>query len=119
MAYTHTQIISLFFDGLTGVFQDKLKAKHDITAHHMMYAVNVYSVLFLAVGMFLSGEGRDAAEFVQRHPHVILNILAFSLASAVGQVGLCVYIVVIVIVFTVKTYVQCFVCLFHYRTSYS
>ena len=52
----------------------------------MMYAVNVISAVYLAVGMFLSGEGLEAVGFVQRHPYVMLNILIFGLASAIGQV---------------------------------
>ena len=80
------QLVSLTFDGLTGVIQDSLKLKHDVRALHMMYAVNVISAGYLAVGMFLSGEGIEAVGFVQRHPDVILNILSFSLASAIGQV---------------------------------
>ena len=80
------QLLSLTFDGLTGVIQDSLKLKHDVRALHMMYAVNVISALYLALGMFLSGEGLEAVGFVQRHPYVMLNILAFGLASAIGQV---------------------------------
>lgn len=79
-------LLSLTFDGLTGVIQDSLKLKHDVRALHMMYAVNVISAVYLAVGMFLSGEGLEAAGFVQRHPYVMLNIVAFSLASAIGQI---------------------------------
>ena len=74
------------FDGLTGVFQDRLKVKHDVKAHHMMYAVNVYSAVYLGVAMFLSGEGVEAVGFIQRHPHVLLWMLAFAVASAIGQV---------------------------------
>lgn len=44
------QFLSLTFDGLTGVFQDKLKAKHSVHAHYMMYAVNVYAAVYLAIG---------------------------------------------------------------------
>lgn len=36
----------------------------------------------------LSGEGLEAAGFIYRHPEVILNLLLFSLSSAVGQVRL-------------------------------
>lgn len=70
-----------------GVIQGNLKLKHDVRALHMMYAVNVISSVYLAGGMFLSGEGLEAVAFVQRHPYVIFNILAFGLASAVGQVS--------------------------------
>ena len=51
-----------------------------------MFAVNFLSAIYLAVAMALSGEGIEALGFVQRHPYVILNILAFGLASAIGQV---------------------------------
>ena len=70
------------------MIQDSLKLKHDVRALHMMYAVNVISAVYLAIGMLLSGEGKEAVEFVQRHPYVIVNILAFGLASAIGQVCL-------------------------------
>ena len=52
----------------------------------MMYAVNVLSAGYLIVAMALSGEAVEALGFFQRHPYVTLNILAFGLASAVGQV---------------------------------
>ena len=68
------------------MIQDSLKLKHDVRALHMMYAVNVISAVYLAAGMFLSGEGLEAVGFVQRHPYVMLNILIFGLASASGQV---------------------------------
>ena len=64
-----------------------MKIKHSVEAHHMMFAVNFYSIWYLVVAMALSGEGVEAIGFVQRHPMVILNILAFSIASAIGQVG--------------------------------
>ena len=44
------QFLSLMFDGLTGVFQDKLKAKHDVHSLHMMYAVNMYAAVYVAIG---------------------------------------------------------------------
>ena len=43
------------------------------------------SVVFPAACL-LSGEGMEAVGFVFRHPEVSLNLAAFSLSSAVGQV---------------------------------
>ena len=80
--------MSLTFDGLTGVFQDGLKQKHSIAAHQMMFAVNFLSAIYLTIAIALSGEGVEALGFVQRHPYIILNILAFGIASAIGQVSL-------------------------------
>jgi len=77
--------LSLTFDGLTGVFQDKLKAKHSVHALYMMYAVNVYAAVYLAIGLVVTGEGVEAVGFVQRHPTVLFNILVFGIASAIGQ----------------------------------
>ena len=36
----------------------------------------------------LSGEGLEAVGFIYRHPEVSLNLAAFSIASAIGQVGM-------------------------------
>ena len=41
------------FDGLTGVFQDKLKAKHSVHSLHMMFAVNVYAAVYVAIGVWV------------------------------------------------------------------
>lgn len=37
------------------------------------------------LGLLVSGEGVSALSFISRHPEVTLNLLAFSLASAIGQ----------------------------------
>lgn len=39
-----------------------------------------------ALALLATGEGIDAIGFVFRYPVVILNLLAFSVASAVGQI---------------------------------
>ena len=43
--------------------------------------------LSLSSGVVLTGEGVEAMGFIQRHPTVILNILVFGAASAIGQVS--------------------------------
>lgn len=37
------------------------------------------------LGLLITGEGVSAVYFIIRHPDVILNLLAFSSASAIGQ----------------------------------
>ena len=52
----------------------------------MMYAVNVFASVYLAASVILSGELWRVTEFIQHHPSILLNIAAFSIASAIGQV---------------------------------
>lgn len=78
-------LLSLLLDGLTGILQDKLRASYDISAYHMMYAVNVFSAVYLSAAVILSGELWRVTAFIQTHPTVLLNIGAFSVASAIGQ----------------------------------
>lgn len=81
------QLISLVLDGLTGTIQDKLRSGHNISAYHMMYAVNAFAAVYLSVGVVSTGELWGVIGFIQRHPSVIFNIAIFSVASAIGQVS--------------------------------
>lgn len=54
----------------------------------MMYAVNMYSSIYLAVSVVVSGELWTVTNFIQQHPEVLLNITVFSVSSAIGQVSL-------------------------------
>ena len=82
----YMQLVSLTLDGLTGTVQDRLRATHSASAHHMMYAVNTFSAIYLSVCVIATGELWRVIAFIQQHPNVLLDIAAFSLASAVGQV---------------------------------
>lgn len=44
-------------------------------------------MLFYFVGLIFSGEGLQFIGFVQRHPEVVYKMLAFGVASAIGQVS--------------------------------
>jgi UDP-galactose transporter B1 len=79
--------LSLTLDGVTGAIQERLRQSYDTSAYHMMFAVNVYACFYLTAACLLSGEGLEAVGFVYRHPEVSLNLIAFSFASAVGQVS--------------------------------
>ena len=47
------------------------------------------SLFIVCAGVLVTGEGVEGVGFVQRHPEVLLNILVFGIASAVGQVRGC------------------------------
>ena len=48
-----------------------------------------FSLFIVCAGVLVTGEGVEAVGFVQRHPEVLLNVLVFGVASAVGQVRGC------------------------------
>lgn len=80
--------MSLTLDGLTGSIQEMLRAKHEVSAYHMMFAVNVFAAVYLSVAVVVSGEIWRAATFIHKHPEVLISIALFGLCSAVGQVTL-------------------------------
>ncbi|XP_003391679.3 PREDICTED: solute carrier family 35 member B1-like [Amphimedon queenslandica] len=77
--------ISLSLDGVTGVLQERLKASHNVSALQLMFGVNCIAPVYLITGLLVTGEGFSALYFIGRHPEVTLNLIAFSLASAIGQ----------------------------------
>ena len=101
--------INLLFDGLTNSTQDDIYAKfRPYSGQQMMCALNVLStflttcyltlspyIVHLGMGAFFgmdlksAGELRDALSFIQRHPNVGWDILAFSACGAMGQVFIC------------------------------
>ncbi|XP_065666868.1 solute carrier family 35 member B1 isoform X2 [Hydra vulgaris] len=78
-------IISLALDGMTGVFQERMRRDYKSQPHTMMYGVNKWSTVILAIGMIWSGEFFGFLGFVGRYPEVLWNMMLFSIASALGQ----------------------------------
>ena len=44
------QFLSLTFDGVTGAIQERLRRDYTTSAFQMMFAVNVYSCVYLSIG---------------------------------------------------------------------
>ena len=78
-------ILSLIMDGLTGAVQERMRGEHQTKSGHMMLNMNFWSIVYLGLGIIVTGEGLDFLEFVQRHPGVLWQLATFSLASALGQ----------------------------------
>lgn len=78
-------LLSLTMDGLTGAFQDRMKTEHQTKSGPMMLNMNLWSVLFLGIGLLSTGEAIEFVKFVQRHPSIIFHLATFSIASALGQ----------------------------------
>lgn len=79
-------LVSLTFDGLTGASQDRMRAGYKTGAYQMMLHVNLWSVLWLAIATTASGEIIQVLGFIQRYPSVLLKMVSFGIASAIGQV---------------------------------
>jgi len=78
-------LLSLTCDGLTGAVQERMKTEYKTKSGHMMMAMNKWSIMYLGVGLALTGEGLEFIGFIKRHPSVIWELSTFSVASALGQ----------------------------------
>lgn len=80
-------LASLTMDGVTGPLQERLIARHAPSTHQLMFWQNTASVVWLAVGLVVSGEGLMAVRFCVRHLDgpLVGNMLKFALVSAAGQ----------------------------------
>ncbi|XP_030829064.1 solute carrier family 35 member B1 [Strongylocentrotus purpuratus] len=78
-------MVSLTFDGLTGAIQENMRGRFQTRPHHMMFSMNAWSILYLGIAIFVTGEVFEFIPFVLRHPSVLPNIVLFGLASAFGQ----------------------------------
>merc|ERR1711934_17325 len=77
---------SLFLDGFTGVFQEKMRdEKYKTTEHNMMYNMNKYGCLILIAMILFSGEIWGFLAFAGQYPAVWWQIILYGACSALGQ----------------------------------
>jgi len=79
-------ILSLIMDGVTASIQEKMKTKFNTKSLHLMYNLNLWSVLYLAIIAAVTGELLSFLNFVSKYPIILYNIFIFSMSSAIGQV---------------------------------
>jgi len=75
--------VSLTMDGLTGATQDNLKSKP--STHQLMFSINAWASVQLAVAIILTGEAAHAFYFCYRHPIICFHLFVFCIVSAIGQ----------------------------------
>ena len=73
-------------DGLTGAIQERMKGEHQTKSGHMMFNMNLWSILYLVTASFATNEISHFIEFIGRFPFILYYIFAFSVLSALGQV---------------------------------
>ncbi|XP_069119471.1 solute carrier family 35 member B1-like [Argopecten irradians] len=78
-------LVSLTLDGLTGATQERMRSDHKTGAYSMMLNVNLWSLVWSSIGLLVSGEIVTFLAFAQSYPSVLLNMLYFGIASAIGQ----------------------------------
>ncbi|XP_033732057.1 solute carrier family 35 member B1-like isoform X2 [Pecten maximus] len=78
-------LVSLTLDGLTGATQERMRSDYKTGAYSMMLNVNLWSLVWSTIGLLGTGEILQFLVFAQNHPSVLLNMLYFGIASAIGQ----------------------------------
>lgn len=78
-------LLSLTMDGLTSAVQDKMRAEHKTKSGHMMFGMNLWSIIFSGIVILVSGELIGFLSFLQRHPAAFKHITLLSLCGALGQ----------------------------------
>uniref|UniRef100_A0A914UKS6 Solute carrier family 35 member B1 n=1 Tax=Plectus sambesii TaxID=2011161 RepID=A0A914UKS6_9BILA len=78
-------LISLAMDGTTGAIQERIRAAFHFKSHNMMLRMNVWSTIYLLVGLVATGELFGFVDFIQQYPYVLANMFGLSVASALGQ----------------------------------
>lgn len=77
---------SLALDGATGVGQDRLNKQHRPSAFQLMFHLNFWVVLMLAVAVLVTGQGIEGWIFCVKNPQAALYIAMFSVSSGIGQI---------------------------------
>ncbi|ELT90500.1 hypothetical protein CAPTEDRAFT_220847 [Capitella teleta] len=78
-------MLSLTLDGVTGGVQDKIRGEHRTQTHRMMLFMNLWSIAYLIAALLYTGEAFTFAVFAGKYPYVLVQMLGFSVASALGQ----------------------------------
>lgn len=78
-------VLSLIMDGLTSAVQDRMRAEHKTKSGHMMFNMNVWSVVASGAVILVTGEFFGFLKFLQRHPSALQHIFILSICGALGQ----------------------------------
>jgi len=78
-------LLSLVMDGFVGPAQEEIFSKFSPSTHQMMYYVNGWAMVLLAVGLLITGDGFKALSFTLKHPSIFSKMFQFGLMSATGQ----------------------------------
>jgi len=78
--------ISLFFDGLLGVFQDKAMRKFKPDSWDLMESVNKWSLILSLFYALVNNQMMEFIEYVGKYPAVIPDLVLLSVLGTMGKV---------------------------------
>jgi UDP-galactose transporter B1 len=77
--------ISLVMDGMMAALQDRMRSVSKPTSLNLMYFLNAWSSLYLAVLLAVMGEGAEFLAFCMRHPPVVFHLGILVSVGSLGQ----------------------------------
>jgi solute carrier family 35 (UDP-galactose transporter), member B1 len=77
--------MSLVLDGMVGPSQDRIIHTYKPAMHTLTMHMNLHAVGVLVVVMLVSNQLFPAVQFVMTYPAVLVEMVLFSVASALGQ----------------------------------
>ncbi|KAG5684404.1 hypothetical protein PVAND_013639 [Polypedilum vanderplanki] len=77
--------ISLIMDGIMAALQDRMRSVSKPTSLNLMYFLNAWSSLYLAILLVIKGEGIEFVNFCIRHPSVLLHLGVLVIVGSLGQ----------------------------------
>lgn len=78
--------LSLFSDGVLGAIEDRMRAATKPSTFNLMFSINFYSAIFLAIGTVLTGEISNFFVFASKYPDVYMKIGSAAVVGSFGQV---------------------------------
>jgi len=84
-------MLALFCDGVYGPYQNKIKTKAkaagiSISGYHNMFNMNLWQGVFAMAFCLYNGELAEVSAFMTRNPAVVLDLVKFGIAMAVGNI---------------------------------
>ncbi|XP_015783112.1 solute carrier family 35 member B1-like isoform X2 [Tetranychus urticae] len=67
-------LLYLTMDGLTGAIQERMKSEHKTQSCHMMFNLNLWSIIFSLSAVLVTGEWLRFLNFIHKYPYVTYNI---------------------------------------------
>lgn len=78
--------ISLLMDGLCGASQDRMRSAGKPAPLNFMIYVNLWSLIYLLMGMVVSNEGPKFVTFITKHPEILRYIGMAVVVTSFGQI---------------------------------
>eukprot|EP00741_Cyanophora_paradoxa_P000551 tig00000411_g534.t1 len=78
-------LLSLFMDGLTGGYQEKVVHTHKPNSLELGFYMNAAGVPLLTIACLVTGELQSGLDFAMNHPQFLQDVTIFSVVFVAGQ----------------------------------